>query len=73
MTVRELRKKLGWTQQRLAWEAGVNIVSVARWETGTRKTTPEITPEMVTRLTEIAQKHGIDGFKPDCPCCRRPL
>ena len=35
--IRELRKKRGWTQQRLATEVGVAVSSVARWESRAAK------------------------------------
>lgn len=35
--VREVRRKLGWTQQRLAEELGVTFQTVNRWENGKHK------------------------------------
>lgn len=30
--IRSLRRKMGWTQENLAWEIGVSLSTVQRWE-----------------------------------------
>jgi len=69
MTVRELRKKLGWSQMKMANEVGVGRVAVARWEGNLRNPCKKT----LDRLSQIASANGIDGFSPNCPCCGRPL
>ena len=69
MTVRELRKKLGWTQQKMAHEAGVAIRTITYWDSGKRLPRNE----HAIRFSKIAAANGIDGFAPNCPCCGRPL
>lgn len=36
MTVRDLRRRMGWTQKELAERLGVSAGAVANWEVGTR-------------------------------------
>lgn len=35
--LKEIRKKMGWTQQKLANELGVNLRTVQKWESGETK------------------------------------
>jgi DNA-binding transcriptional regulator YiaG len=52
--VKELRRRLGWTQRQLAAALNVTVTTVARWEQGARTVTPLAT----TSLTLLAQQHG---------------
>ena len=36
MTICDRRKKLGLTQQQLAWKVGINRATLAKYESGTR-------------------------------------
>ncbi len=54
-TLQALRRRLGWTQRRLANELGVTTTAVSRWEQGVRA----ITPLAVTALTLLAKEHGL--------------
>jgi len=38
--IRALRRRLGWTQQRLAQAVGASVATVARWESGERRVSP---------------------------------
>lgn len=38
--IKRLREKLGYTQEKLARELNVSLVSVARWELGTSEPSP---------------------------------
>lgn len=54
--IKALRDRLGYTQQQLADAMGVHRVTVARWETGVRRT-----PEPAARLIELlASAHTDD-------------
>lgn len=48
--VRNIRKKNGWTQERLAQEMGVAFSTVNGWERGRRK--PQ--PFLMNKLQELA-------------------
>jgi putative transcriptional regulator len=48
--VRNIRKKTGWTQERLAREVGVSFSTVNGWERGRRKPMPFL----MKRLRELA-------------------
>jgi putative transcriptional regulator len=48
--VRNIRKKTGWTQERLAREVGVSFPTVNSWERGRRKPMPFL----MKRLQELA-------------------
>jgi DNA-binding transcriptional regulator YiaG len=52
--VKELRRRLGWTQRQLAAALNVTETTVARWEQGART----VSPLGVTSLTLLAQQHG---------------
>lgn len=49
--VYELRKKLGWSQRKLAEELGVTSAAVARWESGERNISGP-----VKKLMELLEK-----------------
>jgi DNA-binding transcriptional regulator YiaG len=55
-TLQALRRRLGWTQRRLANELGVTTTAVSRWEQGVRA----ITPLAATALTLLAKEHGLN-------------
>jgi len=55
-TLQALRRRLRWTQQRLANELGVTVTAVSRWEQGVRR----ITPLAVYALTLLAKEHGLN-------------
>lgn len=54
-TLQALRRRLKWTQQRLANELGVTVTAVSHWEQGVRR----ITPLAATALTLLAKEHGL--------------
>ena len=47
MNVKELREKLGMTQEQLAREVGVSFKTVNRWERGKSKPSPMATKLLV--------------------------
>jgi DNA-binding transcriptional regulator YiaG len=49
-----LRRRLGWTQQRLAAALGVTVTTVARWEVGMRG----VTPFAAASLMRLEREHG---------------
>jgi len=53
--LQDLRRRLGWTQRRLANELNVTTTAVSRWEQGVRV----ITPLAATALTLLAKEHGL--------------
>lgn len=68
MTVRELRKQLGWSQERLASHMGCSWKTISRYEHGY-----PVSVKSLAKLSAIARATGIEGFAPNCPCCGRPL
>ena len=60
LLVASIRKKNGWTQERLAQEVGVSFSTVNNWERGKRS--PQ--PFLQKRLLEIAgESPGVKGTK----------
>lgn len=57
--IKELRGKLGLTQEQLAHEVGVTFSTINNWEKGTR--TPH--PFLFKRLLEIAEEAGLKNIK----------
>ena len=55
--VKELRRKMGWTQEDLAREIGVSLSTVQRWESRGGKPTRLACRE----LERLFKKGGIDG------------
>jgi len=53
--IREIRKREGWTQQKLADEIGVTVRTVKHWEAGTRSIS--LPAEKLLKLI-IGAKHG---------------
>ncbi len=53
--IKELRGKLGLTQEQLAHKVGVTFSTINNWEKGTR--TPH--PFLFKRLLEIAEEAGL--------------
>lgn len=53
-TLRATRRRLGWTQRRLAAELGVTIRSVSRWETDA----VPMPPAMAKLLGYLAAEHA---------------
>jgi DNA-binding transcriptional regulator YiaG len=56
--VKRIRARLGLRQRELAEALGVHLVTVARWEVGTRRI-----PEPTARLIELIAK-GVKAKKP---------
>lgn len=57
--VRNIRKKTGWTQERLAQEVGVSFSTVNGWERGRRKPLPFL----MKKLRELAESVLTDTAK----------
>lgn len=56
--VKALRKRLGWSQERLARQLGVSFSTISRWERGYGEPSP-----MAERLLqELQQKAGADDW-----------
>lgn len=55
--VKEIRSRLGLSQQAFASKLGVNLTTVNRWENGRRKPLPITTQ----RIREALQEMGEDG------------
>ena len=55
--VKELRRKMGWTQEDLAREIGVSLSTVQRWESRGGKPTRLACRE----LERLFKEGGIDG------------
>ena len=55
--LKELRKRKGWVQEDLAWEIGVSLSTVQRWEM------KDVKPTRLARreLKRLFKKAGIDG------------
>ena len=49
--LREIRRKKGWSQERLARELGVSFQTIHRWETGKFEPSP-LAQEKIDRLLE---------------------
>lgn len=56
---KELRDKLGLTQEQLAQKVGVTFSTINNWEKGTRK--PH--PFLFRRLLEMAEEAGLKNIK----------
>jgi len=56
--IKELRDKLGLTQEQFAQKVGVTFPTINNWEKGTR--TPH--PFLFQRLLEMARKAGLKNF-----------
>ena len=50
MKIRTLRKRLGWTQERLAWDAGCSRSYIAEIERGTRQPRPIVALSLARAL-----------------------
>lgn len=50
--IRDLRRKRGWTQARLARQLGVSVTTVSRWETGSTQPLPFL----AERLIQLAKE-----------------
>ncbi|MBA7620531.1 hypothetical protein ES703_27881 [subsurface metagenome] len=57
--IKELREKLGLTQEQFAQKVGVTFSTINNWEKGTR--TPH--PFLFQRLLEIAEEAGLKNIK----------
>ena len=55
--IKEIRKKLGWSGQRMAHEVGVSESTVRRWEQGT--TQPSSLA--VQQLERVLERAGVPG------------
>ena len=62
MTLEQARKLLGWTQTRLAREAGEPISTVSDIETG-RNSRPAYV--VVMRIVKALQRGGLNGITPE--------
>lgn len=60
--IRELRRRLGWSQDRLAKEMGVTTNAVARWEQGNRQPS-----EMAIRFLEVLWERHLGERPPERP------
>ena len=52
MEIKQLREKLGLTQEQLAHKLGVTVKTVNRWERGKAKPSP-----MARRLLSVLEEH----------------
>jgi DNA-binding transcriptional regulator YiaG len=59
MTIRELRKQVGLSQDKFARELGISTACVVKWEKD--KSTPNITQQ--GKLKEFCKRHDIDAEK----------
>lgn len=55
INVKELRLRLGLTQERLAQKLGVSLISVHNWERGTRRPSP-LAQEALLRWAKQAER-----------------
>lgn len=62
MTLEQARKLLGWTQTRLAREAGEHISTISDIETG-RNARPAYV--VVMRIVKAVQRGGLQGVTPE--------
>lgn len=62
MTLEQARKLLGWTQAKLAQEAGEHVSTVSDIETG-RNARPAYV--VVMRIMRAIQRAGLTGVKPE--------
>ena len=60
MTIKQLRKALGLTQEALAQELNVSFVSVNRWESGKAKPS-RLAQEKIDALIKQAQRSADSG------------
>ena len=64
--IKELRQRSGWTQERLARELGVSVMTVSRWETGKQKPIPSLQHalDLLPGLHRSKRKNGV-GLRND--------
>ncbi len=53
--LRQIRKRLGWSQQKLSTELGIGISTVARWESG-RSNPGNLASE---KIKQFLKKHKV--------------
>jgi transcriptional regulator with XRE-family HTH domain len=54
--VKDLRKRLGWSQQRFATEIGVAVTTVSRWERGISSPFPIA----LEKIKSLARERGME-------------
>ena len=57
--VKEMRRRLGMTQEELAHKLGVSFTSVNRWENGQTQPSKLARKQLVQLATDSAKKEGV--------------
>lgn len=54
MSIREIRKNLGWSQRKFADYFGISVANVQHWEQNVSNP-PDYVPNMIVRILELEQ------------------